>query len=481
MDINHMINFSLEQGSGIATMLAVAAAAILLTGIFYRRAFAMLKHRQWLMLFGLRAAAIALVVLLIFRPIYSYQKELSKRPSLVFLLDRSASMSIADDATGVTRFDQARQQIEKWWAKLKSNFDLHLIAFDETAQLLKDIKDLDGIAADGKATSLSRALEAAWQLAPKRDLEAVIMFSDGIHNSARSPLDVAGKLGAVVHCVGVGASLRNNVSYRDIQVTGVDCPDRLFLNNMARITSSIEGIGLAGRVIQVELDEDGQKIAEKELTIQAGDNPQQISFDFHPTNKGRHVYTVKVPPVPEEKITQNNQRSAMTLMVEPGIRVLYIEGTLRTEYGALVDRFLAKDPDVEFYSLVQTRPNVFLKRTNMTDLKIDVIPNDAETINKFDVFMIGDIDSTYIKPQQQELIRAARAGRGGTDHAGRLSQPWTGRIRRHAAGTDSTRRPGRPRYRPDYRALFARAHARRNAPPHLCQHCRLFPKQTGQA
>jgi uncharacterized membrane protein len=408
-----MLNFSLEQGSGITTMLAVAAAAILLTGIFYRRAFVMLKHRQWLMLFALRAAAIVLVVLLIFRPIYSYQKELSKRPALVFLLDRSASMSIADDASSVTRFDQARQQIEKWWAKLKNNFDLHLIAFDETAQLMKDIKDLDGMAADGKATSLSRALEAGVQLVQKRDLEALILFSDGIHNSARSPLEVAGKLGSVVHCVGVGASLRNNLSYRDIQVTGVDCPDRLFLNNMARITGSIEGIGLAGRVVQVELEEDGKNIAEKELTIQAADNPQQISFDFRPTNKGRHIYTVKVPPLAEEKITQNNQRSAMTLVVEPGIRVLYLEGTLRTEYGALVDRFLAKDPDVEFYSLVQTRPNVFLKRTNMTDLKIDAIPNDAETINKFDVFIIGDIDSTYIKPQQQELFaRRVREGAG---------------------------------------------------------------------
>ena len=408
-----MINFSLEQGSGIATMLAVAAAAMLLTAIFYRRAFAMLKFRQWLALFALRAGAIGLVVLLIFRPIYSYQKELSKRPSLVFLLDRSASMSIADDATGVTRFDQARQQIEKWRAKLKNNFDLHFIAFAENAQLVNDVKDLDAVVPDGKATSLVRALEAAWQLAPKRDLEAVILLSDGIHNSARSPLDVAGKMGVPVYAIGVGASLRNNLSYRDVQVTGVDCPDRLYLNNMARITGSVEGIGLAGRVVQAELEEDGQKIAEKELTLQGADNPQQVSFDFRPASKGRHVYTVRVPPIPEEKITQNNQRSTASLVVEPGIRVLYIEGTLRTEYGALVDRFLAKDPDIEFYSLVQTRPNVFLKRTNMTGLKIEVIPSDADTINKFDVFMIGDIDSTYIKPQQQELIaRRVRDGAG---------------------------------------------------------------------
>jgi len=79
----------------------------------------------------------------------------------------------------------------------------------------------------------------------------------------------------------------------------------------------------------------------------------------------------------------------------------------------LVDRFLAKDPDLEFYALVQTRPNVFLKRTNMTGLKLNVIPNDSETINKFDVFIFGDIDSTYIKPEQQELFaRRVREGAG---------------------------------------------------------------------
>jgi uncharacterized membrane protein len=408
-----MTTFSLEQGSAITTMLAVAAAAILLAAVFYRRAFATLKARQWLLLFALRAAAILLIVLLIFRPIYSYQKELSKRPSLVFLLDRSASMSIADDASGTSRFDQARQQSEKWWAKLKNNFDLNFVAFAEDAQLLKDVKELDALTPDGKATSLVRSLEAAGQIAPKRDLEGVILLTDGIHNSARSPLEVAGKLGVPIYAIGVGASLRNNVSYRDVQVASVDCPDRLYLNNMARLTGSVEGIGLAGRVVQVELDEDDKKIAQQELTLQGADNPQQVSFEFRPTVKGRHVYTVKVPSLPEEKITQNNQRSAASLVVEPGIRVLYLEGTLRSEYGALVDRFLAKDPDVEFYSLVQTRPNVFLKRTNMPGLKIEVIPSDADTINKFDVFMIGDIDSTYIKPAQQELIaRRVRAGAG---------------------------------------------------------------------
>ena len=138
-----------------------------------------------------------------------------------------------------------------------------------------------------------------------------------------------------------------------------------------------------------------------------------MTFEFRPTVKGRHTYTVRVPPVEGEKIVENNQRSAVSTVTQPSIRVLYIEGTLRAEYGAVVDRFLAKDPDLEFCALVQTRPNVFLRRTNMSDFRLAAIPADQETIDKFDVFILGDIDSSYLRPAEQQMIlKRIRAGAG---------------------------------------------------------------------
>jgi uncharacterized membrane protein len=182
---------------------------------------------------------------------------------------------------------------------------------------------------------------------------------------------------------------------------------------VAKITGSIDAVGMGNRVVQVYLDEDEQQVAQAELTLDDVEGPQSVTFEFRPTSKGRHVYTVRTPAVGDERIVENNQRSAASLVVEPGIHVLYIEGTLRAEYGALVDRFLAKDPDLEFCALVQTRPNVFLKRTNMADLKLTAIPNDQESIRRFDVFIFGDIDSSYFRPQQQELfLQRIRDGGG---------------------------------------------------------------------
>lgn len=408
-----MFELTLEQGYRLITMLAVTAAAIVLAGLFYWRAYGMLRRRQWLTLFILRVVAILVLVLLLFRPVVSYEKSLAQRPAVIFLLDRSASMSIADDATGVTRLNQARSRIQQWWSRLAGTFDLRLVTFADRAEVLQKISQLTGVVADGKATSISRAMVTAAKLVPRKSVEAIILLSDGNHNAARNPRELAGQLGIVIHAVGVGASLRSDSSCHDIQLTALACPERMLLNNKAKLRASVEGVGLAGRVIRLVLEEDKNEIAQQELTLDDVPGPQQVDFEFTPTKKGRHTYTVRAVALPEERFRENNARSSTSMVVEPGLRVLYLEGTLRPEYGALVDRFLAKDPDLQFCSLVQTRPNVFLRRTNIEGLEITTIPADAQTFRQFDCFILGDLDSSYLPAGRQELIaQRVREGAG---------------------------------------------------------------------
>ncbi len=150
-----MLELTLEEGYSVWAMLAVVVAAIALVAIFYRRAYGVLGGRSWRVLLALRIVAIVLVVLLLFRPVLSYYEDLVEKPPLVFLLDASASMSIADDASGRSRFDQARTQLERWCDQLKNDFRLHFIVFSERAVPVSKAAALASIAPDGKATSLS--------------------------------------------------------------------------------------------------------------------------------------------------------------------------------------------------------------------------------------------------------------------------------------------------------------------------------------
>ena len=319
-------------------------------------------------------------------------------------------------------------------------------------------------------------MAAAARAVPRRDVEAVVLFSDGIHNAAGDPVAAARKLGVVVHAIGVGNSLRNSPSYRDVRVADLECPEQLPVNNRARITAHVGQSGLAGQVVKAVLEEDGKPLDQAEVVLRDGDDAAGGRRSSScPRSRGGTRYTVRIPPCPRRRSSENNHRSAVVQVVDSKIRVLYIEGTLRAEYGALVQRFLSKDPDLEFCALVQTRPNVFLQRTNMEGLKLDGLPADAATLEKFDVIMLGDLDSTLLEAPADGAAGQAGARRGRPAGARRLSQPGARRLRRDAARGDPAGPHGRSRHRPDHRPVPAHAHARRPRPPDLRQHRQVLP------
>jgi hypothetical protein len=408
-----VVHLTLERGHSLWTMLAVAAAAVMLAGLAYRWVFGQVMPSRWRLLLALRAVAILLVVLLLFRPVLSLERDERRRRGVVLLLDTSASMSTADDATGATRFDLARTRVLDWSARLKRDFEPVVLAFSDRAAVLDQPGALARWKPAGEATSLTRALIAAARALPRRDLEAIVIFSDGIHNAAGDPVATARQLGVVVHAVGIGNNLRNSPSARDVRVVDLECPEQLPVNNRARITAHLGQSGLTGQVVQAVLEEDSRSVDHAEVVLREGAGPQEVSFQFVPQVKGRHTYTVRVPAVPDERIPQNNRRSAVVQVVDTRIRVLYLEGTLRAEYGALVQRFLSKDPDLEFCALVQSRPNVFVQRTNLSGLELTGVPADAATWERFDVILVGDLDRTSWKPQALELlVQRVRDGAG---------------------------------------------------------------------
>lgn len=393
-------------------MLAVAVVTIGLSAFFYRMAFRHLARSQLRILFALRAAAILVIILLLFRPLLSFQKDVAHRKAVIFLVDSSASMGTKDDASGNSRFDLARERLPGWWGKLEKNFDLFLFDFSDQATALAKPGDLMQRQATGQATSLSGALTAGAQQVPRKEVEAVILVTDGIHNATGDPVQTAQTLGLCVHTIGVGNSLRDSPSFKDVRIAGFELPGQLPVNNQALIKASVESVGLNGRVVKVVLEEDGKQVAESELELTTREGGQPVTFQFLPTVKGRHTYTVRVPVLGDEKITENNQRSAFSQIVDSRIRVLYLEGALRGEFGALVQRFLSNDPNIEFCALVQTRPGVFVQRSNIAGTKLESIPKDQATLDKFDVFILGDLDSSFLREHMALLVKRVREGGG---------------------------------------------------------------------
>ncbi|MFO0910118.1 MAG: glutamine amidotransferase [Isosphaeraceae bacterium] len=403
-----------DQGHGLLTVLAVILLAFGLATLGYRRSFAQVPARRWYQLLTLRFVSIGIVGLLLFEPVLRVEGEVQSRRAVVFVLDRSASMAIVDDPTGVSRFDQARQQLLDWSARLDSEFTTRWIEFSDQAATLGRSGDLTRLVADGPSSSITRGLAAAARGVPNgAELEAILLLSDGIHNAGGDPIVEARRVGVPVHTITVGNSLTKSPTYRDLIVADLTLAERLPVNNTARATARLSHRGLGGRVVHAILEQDGQAVARTEVELKPGEAASEASFEFVPTAKGRHAYRVVVDRLPDETIAENNHRTVVSQVIDARIRVLYVEGALRAEYGALVQRFFSRDPDIEFCALVRTRPGVFLSRTNRPGLELKGIPTDRAILSTFDVLLIGDLDSGDWPPGALEAIAArVRDGAG---------------------------------------------------------------------
>ncbi len=386
------MTFSHESSVNPWTVLAVAAGAAALSAYTYYRLRALLARRHWHALLALRTVALATLALLLIQPVATVYTGTDSAPELWLLVDRSASMQVADVAGSQDRWLAVLERLPAWLAAVRDSFTVRLFAFDTDVQPLRDLAELQAIEPDGQATSVVAPLRAIADGSPR----LAVLVTDGIHNAAGDPVRLAAELGTPVHVVGVGSSLRDRAGLRDIAVVDIVLPDELPLRNRVQVKALVDAVGCEGMVVEVRLSEDDTVVVSSRVELDALRGTQEVTLEFVPEREGLHTYTVEIPAASFEKIIQNNSKTTMARVSARRIRVFYVEGTLRAEYGAVVQHFLARDPDIAFLAMVQIRPNLFMKRTTIPELQtVNTLPTEPEFWKNFDVVIIGDLDASY--------------------------------------------------------------------------------------
>ena len=416
-------------------MLAVAAAAVILAGVFYRRVFGAALAIAAAAAAGLRTVAILLVVLLLFRPVLSLERDVVERRSVVLALDTSASMSTADDATGTSRFDQARTRVLDWSARLKKDFDLHVVEFAERA----------AAAASSRASSRQLKPTARRPRSPARWRRGTRRSSAG--DRGRRPLlgrDSQRRGRSRRH--GPQAGRRGRHGRRRQQPAEQPvvprCPGRrpgmpgAVAREQPRQDHGPRRPVRAGRPGR-EGDARGGRQARRPgrgRPARRGGAPGGRLSSSCPRSRGGTPTPSASPPCPKRRSPRTTSGPPWSRWSTARSACSTSRGRLRAEYGGLVQRFLSKDPDLEFCALVQTRPNVFVERTNMEGLKLTGLPSrrgDVREVRRRCSWATST--ATLLEAAADGAPGQAGARRGGPAGLRRLSQPGPGRLRRDAA------------------------------------------------
>lgn len=342
---------------GETIWLFLALVVLFLWGIILPIKGKTLHPRRRLALRALRASLFLLLGLILLRPTLIMLQKERFAGTVLFLVDVSRSMQVADGPGGNTRFGTMGQLLQANGRELRHLAEQVEVRAYSFGRDLLSLPMSDGLfhLPPGPAepeSALSWALEELAQREAGRRILAVVVLSDGAQqaNPPRdTPLQVAvnqyQRAGVPVFAVPFGEP-RGAGRLTDIAVDNLLVPPAAVVDNEVIVSATVAVEGFPGKTLTVELWSEGpgqgERLASAEFTARSLSHQETVRLSFVPKSPGDLKLVVHIPPQPGENIPQNNTRSAILPVTRGGLRLLIVESFPPRPEFAFLRRALAR-------------------------------------------------------------------------------------------------------------------------------------------
>lgn len=333
--------------------------------------------------------------------------------SLVMGLDSNQRLAISNSS----RFDLAKSILTKSsrsaLESLGDGLDLSYHTFGETTRLISDenfitAKELDNLEAKGQGTSIAASLEAVANSGGVPPA-GILLLSDGIDNTtsqrSEAVLRDLGARGIPVFTVPLGLPDPDDVSIRNIVMQEV-----AFSGDQVPVRVHIQSKGYERRTAKLTVKLNDRQVAQKRVRLEGGLQFEDIEFNVDLYEKGAARVEVAVEPFEDEVSMANNRLERSIRVVNEKVNVLYIEGNNRWEFRYLT-AILKRDPRLNTTFISSSAGPDFARNSPE---HLERFPSKREEAFKYDLVILGDVDSAFFTPEELGLLEELIRDRGGS-------------------------------------------------------------------
>ena len=276
------------------------------------------------LLTALRAAAFALVLLLLFDPVWKRLTRSGEPPLLAVLVDASESLTLG--TTGATPSARVRAAL----ADLPDDGALRFYTFGGEASPRGPALPPDSVRFSGERTDIAAALGRVEADFAGRNLRGVVLVSDGRVTDGRNPAYLADRFPVPVYTAVAGDS----ASSRDVRLARVATNDVAYAGSPLPIRAGVRAVGYDGQRATVAVSREGRTLARETVEL-AGGAEASVDLDVTPSAAGLYRYTVSVVPLAGEATTRNNSRTVTVRVLDDSRRVLLLAAAPSPDLTAL--------------------------------------------------------------------------------------------------------------------------------------------------
>lgn len=414
------MQFALEPIYGSITLTILLAVIALATVLLVTPTAATLHQRRILML--LRIIATTVLLLSCFRPTIVRSDNRPADAVIAIAVDTSQSMTLPD-GKGSTRYKTQSTVLEELAAGLSigssissdDGLQLRYLEYGESTASFSD-SEIDSIVArqpDGQSTDLSAALRESINSASGQPIAGIVLIGDGVQTTpafdggATSVAQTLRAIGVPLWAIPIGPA-ESGTETRDVAVESLSDSLQLFAGNQFDIDFTVKARGISGTELPLRIawiDDQGQatEVQTRRVLAEKASETVALTTTIQAPEPGTYQLVVEVEQQDGETITSNNRQIAFVEVRDGGGRILYLEGNLSQEYRFL-RRALLSFADLDLVS-----------RWIPTDTR-DAWPVELPELNgedRFDAYILGDLDASAIgKDQLQRISDAVATGAG---------------------------------------------------------------------
>lgn len=404
-----------------------------------------ISRARQIVLIAFRLSIVGVLLAMLSRPTLVLQQNRVEPAFVAVVVDRSLSMGGTDSpgdgaaAMGVdlnrpdvemeagSRLDVARQSLLRndrgALQKLLQHNGIQLVTFAtgaEPAALVSrgqspDLLDapLKEIVPDGAGTDFSSALQLILNRMHGKRFAAMVLASDGRLTSTGQLDELLERMAdrqIPVFPIRLGSTRREV----DVEVASVRAQSMVFANDLLLVESTLIGRGLDEPVsctVQLVDDQSGTVVDEKTVTISPDTDATTVELSVKPPREGDARFRVRVLPLPEEKILENNTEFIETRVLADRLKVLYVEGYPRFEYRFLKNALL-RERSIELSVLLLEADENFVQEGTES---IRRFPQTKEELARYHVILFGDVDPNegWLTTSQMNMLVDFVGDKGG--------------------------------------------------------------------
>ena len=274
-------------------------------------------------LFALRTLIVGLVVLLIFNPLIRQRFSSVETPTIILAHDNSSSVVLCKDSAFYKK--DYLQQLEQFRNQLNADFQVDEYLFGE------DVRDFDQLDFLDQLTDISSMLKSLDRRYYKRNVGAVLLFSDGIYNRGFEPELLAESFPYPIHSIVMG----DTVAYPDLAIRNVHYNKVVSLGATFPIRVTVSARDLAGKKGQLTLKEGGNLIEKREIEIPSNRFSKEIDFMLEATKKGVMAIDIEVSGIEGEEQLLNNIRHIYIEVRDQKYKLLCVATSPHPDLAAL--------------------------------------------------------------------------------------------------------------------------------------------------